>query len=88
MDEILVGVLTTITIALVQVIKQARMESNIKPLISLGVGLVLGLGAYFLGYAEMQTALLSGLASGLAASGLYDVGKGIVMTAQDDETEI
>ena len=59
MDEILIGVLTTITIALVQVIKQARVESNIKPLISLGVGLVLGLGAYFLGYAERQTALLS-----------------------------
>ena len=88
MDEILVGVLTTITIALVQVIKQARVESNIKPLISLGVGLVLGLGAYFLGYVELQTALLSGLASGLAASGLYDVSRGIVKTAQDDETEI
>jgi hypothetical protein len=63
-----------VIIALIQMLKTMGLPSKWAPLLSI----ILGIGGNFLfkfaGY-EWQTLLVSGLVAGLAASGLYDLGK-------------
>lgn len=79
-DTIIVyaAVLSVITVAVVQLIKTSTViPSKLMPLISLGVGLLVGVVALFVpeitGDLSVGGHLLAGAISGLSASGLFDL---------------
>lgn len=71
--EYTIAALIPITAALAQAIKMAGLPGRFMPLASIGIGI----GLAFLASMGMTfiLTLLAGLGIGLAASGLYDVGK-------------
>ena len=80
MDEIIVysGVIGLLTLAIVELVKSStNIPAKLMPLVSVIVGVVIGVVALFIpeitGELSVGGHLLAGLISGLSASGLYDV---------------
>lgn len=80
MDEIIVysGVIGLLTLAIVELVKTStNIPAKLMPLVSVVVGVVIGVVALFIpeitGELSVGGHLLAGLISGLSASGLYDV---------------
>ena len=80
MDEIIVysGVIGLLTLAIVELVKTStNVPAKLMPLVSVIIGVVIGLIALFIpeitGELSVGGHLLAGLISGLSASGLYDV---------------
>lgn len=80
MDEIIVysGVIGLLTLAIVELVKTStNVPAKLMPLISVIIGVVIGVVALFIpeitGELSVGGHLLAGLISGLSASGLYDV---------------
>lgn len=80
MDEIIVysGVIGLLTLAIVELVKTStNIPAKLMPLVSVIVGVVIGVVALFIpeitGELSVGGHLLAGLISGLSASGLYDV---------------
>lgn len=69
------GVLTAITVGLVQIIKKFKVSSRFIPLFAILVGVCL----CWLAGVAMPQLIFAGLVVGLTASGLYDVGKKTVL---------
>lgn len=67
------GILAVLTGGIVEAIKRAGMDSKYAPLVSLSVGLLLGLTSSFLApdKVTVYTGLFGGLLAGLVASGGY-----------------
>jgi len=70
--------LLLVVLGLVQFIKGFGLAGNTVKIVSLVVGLVLGIGYQFsiavpVGFAEWFSAVIFGLALGLVASGVYEV---------------
>lgn len=64
--------LVAIVIALTQIVKDVGLDSKFAPVIALVLGIA---GGVFFLDGEVQYRIMSGILMGLAASGLYDVGK-------------
>lgn len=82
MQEILMiaTIVAPITTALVEAIKKGfKPKERIMPLIAVVIGILLGAAAYFVD-AEIGMRLWAGGISGLAATGLFELGK----NAKDD----
>lgn len=62
-------------VALVQVSKAWVQDERYWPLLAMGWGLVLNLGIALALHSDLATAIVYGIVAGLAAAGLYDVGK-------------
>ena len=80
MDEIIIysGVIGLLTLAIVELVKTStNIPAKLMPLVSVIVGVVIGVVALFIpeitGELSVGGHLLAGLISGLSASGLYDV---------------
>ena len=80
MDEIIIysGVIGLLTLAIVELVKTStNIPAKLMPLVSVVVGVVIGVVALFIpeitGELSVGGHLLAGLISGLSASGLYDV---------------
>jgi len=79
MTEILAmaTIIAPITNGVVQAAKKAtRVNDNLLPIVAIGVGAILGGGAYFLD-AEIGMRIWAGGISGLASVGLFETGKNI-----------
>lgn len=78
MQEVLffATVLSPIVTAIVELIKRVipSISKNIVPLISLGVGLLIGAASFPFTEMEFMLRLWAGGFSGLAATGLYEIG--------------
>jgi hypothetical protein len=80
MTEIIYGVaIVPLIIGLVQVLKQTGLPDRFAPVASLGLGLAFAGVQIATGAAlEPFAALLTGIAYGLSASGLYSGGRAVV----------
>lgn len=69
-------VISVITIALTQLVKQAGVPKNVVPLIAIGIGIVLGGITAFIPEIVTELSiggrLLAGLISGLMATGIWE----------------
>ena len=80
MEDILLyaGIISFLTLALVEVVKRTTtIRKNLMPLLSLGIGLLVGAMALFVPEITSDLSigghLLAGAITGLSASGIYDV---------------
>ena len=64
--------LVAIVIALTQIVKDLGLNSKFSPVVSLVLGIA---GALFFLEGDVQYLVMSGILTGLASSGLYDIGK-------------
>lgn len=70
-------VIAPVTSGVVQAAKKAtRINDNLLPIIAILIGAILGGGAYFLD-AEIGLRIWAGGVSGLAATGLFELGKNV-----------
>lgn len=70
-------VIAPVTSGVVEAIKKAtKINDNLLPIIAILIGAILGGGAYFLD-AEMGLRIWAGGISGLAATGLFELGKNV-----------
>ena len=70
-------IIAPITSGVVEAVKKATsINDNLFPILAMMIGAILGGGAYFLD-AEIGLRLWAGGISGLAASGLFELGKNI-----------
>ena len=60
---------------LVKVAREAGLPSKYAPAVSVGLGMVIGVTAAFYASSAVYLGLIGGMAAGLMASGLYDLGK-------------
>jgi len=77
--------LVAVILALVEWFKKVNIPSAALPYVSMAVGIAIGIAfqwsqAPLANFAEWFNAVIFGLAYGLMASGLYDVGKSITET--------
>ena len=85
-------VISAITIALTQLVKQAGVSKNIVPLIAIGIGIVLGGITAFI--PELVTGLsiggrlLAGLISGLMATGVWETVRTRTGSTKDKKNKI
>jgi hypothetical protein len=83
--EITMAVIVALIMAINQGIKQA-IPAKFIPLVSVGLGLVAGL--FVLPYeGGIQTGIINGLAMGLSACGLFDLGKKAATIVSGEKTE-
>ena len=86
MDEIAGVAVVPLIVGLVEVAKGLGLSGRWAPLLALGLGLAVGLGAHAAlgvpGGAAWTQATLSGLAFGLAASGLYSGARAVTHARQ------
>ena len=64
-----------VIIGLVKVAREAGLPSKFAPLVSVGLGIIIGVTAAFYAESAVYIGILGGIVAGLASSGLYDVGK-------------
>ena len=69
------GVLTAITVGLVQILKSFKIDARINPVFAI----LMGIGLCGLAGLVFPQVIFAGLVMGLTASGLYDVGKKTVL---------
>lgn len=70
-------VIAPITSGVVQAVKKATsINDNLLPIIAILIGAILGGGAYFLD-ADLGLRIWAGGVSGLAATGLFELGKNV-----------
>lgn len=72
--------LVAVTLGLVQYIKSFGLTGNIVKIVSLAIGLLLGIGYQFtvaapVDFASWFSVIVFGIALGLVASGIYDAAK-------------
>ena len=77
--------LVAVVLALVEWFKKINIPSGALPFVSMAVGILVGIAyqwslAPLASFSEWFNAVIFGLAYGLMASGLYDVGKSISKT--------
>lgn len=68
----LAAVMSPVILIFVQMIKAADLDKRWLPLISIGLGIAVGIAFALAGNADVFTYGLAGFLSGAAASGLYD----------------
>ena len=95
MDEIIIysGVIGLLTLAIVELVKTStNVPAKLMPLVSVIIGVVIGLIALFIpeitGELSVGGHLLAGLISGLSASGLYDVFSKTTQGVKDSGSDI
>lgn len=95
MDEIIIysGVIGLLTLAIVELVKTStNVPAKLMPLVSVIIGVVIGLIALFIpeitGELSVGGHLLAGLISGLSASGLYDVFSKTTQGIKDSGSDI
>src|SRR5690625_2072418 len=77
-------VIAPFTSGIVQVVKQAtNMKKRFLPLTAVGIGIALGAAAYFVDV-ELGARMWAGGISGLAATGLFELGKNTVDQGEDE----
>jgi len=69
------GVLTAITISLVQILKSFKIDARINPVFAI----LIGIGLCALAGIAFPQLIFAGLVMGLTASGLYDVGSKTIL---------
>lgn len=60
---------------LVKVIQEAGLPSKFAPAVSVCLGIVIGVSSAFYADSAILVGILGGIAAGLSACGLYDLGK-------------
>lgn len=75
---ITVSVLTALVVGLTEVAKQFGLPSRYAPLWAVGLGVLATLGLAFFDLATQV--ILTGVAIGLSAAGLYDFGKKTILS--------
>lgn len=60
---------------LVKVAREAGLPSKYAPALSVGLGMAIGVSASMFASSAVYVGLFGGIAAGLMASGLYDLGK-------------
>jgi hypothetical protein len=64
-----------VIVGLVKVAREAGLPSKYAPALSVGIGAAIGVSAAFYASSAVYLGLIGGIAAGLMASGLYDLGK-------------
>lgn len=71
------GGITALTVGLTEIIKRAGLPDRFAPIVAVVIGVALALLG---GWAEITTlSVLTGIAAGLSACGLWDIGKTTVV---------
>jgi len=78
-------VMTPIIAILVELVKSAHINKQFLPLISIVLGIAMGVVFSYAMSADVFLYGLAGLLSGASASGLYDVTKSVLKGGKSDE---